>query len=116
MKADSSMKDDFHLFLLRLEQPWIKRLSVNSKFASLALRLLIPFSSTYLCKTGFSALVLIKTKQRNLTKTEPKINQLVLNMQNLRCLISTYSYFIIFFDKKFNILLSTFKNCLLESK
>nr|CAI5857822.1 unnamed protein product [Callosobruchus analis] len=37
MKADSSMKDDFHL--LKLEQFWIKRLPVHSKLASLALRL-----------------------------------------------------------------------------
>ncbi|CAG4936404.1 unnamed protein product [Parnassius apollo] len=90
MKADSSMKDDFHL--LTLEKFWIKRLPVNSKLASLALRVLIPFSSTYLCETGFSALVLIKTKQRNrldvsndlmiaLARTEPRINQLVQNMQ-----------------------------------
>nr|CAI5856644.1 unnamed protein product [Callosobruchus analis] len=82
MKAESSMKDDFHL--LTSEQFWMKRLPVNSKLASLALRVLIP------C---FSALVLIKTKQRNrlcgdsdlmiaLTNIEPTINHLVLNMQS----------------------------------
>nr|CAI5853225.1 unnamed protein product [Callosobruchus analis] len=78
MKADSSMKD---VHLSTLEQFWIKRLPVNSKLASLALKVLIPFSS------------FIKTKQRNrldvysnlmiaLTKTELRINQLVLNMQS----------------------------------
>ncbi|CAH2004743.1 unnamed protein product [Acanthoscelides obtectus] len=77
MKADSSMKDDFHL--LTLEQFCFKRFPVNS--------------ATYLCETGFSALVLIKTIQRNrldvdshlmiaLAKTEPRINQLVQNMQS----------------------------------
>nr|CAI5831171.1 unnamed protein product [Callosobruchus analis] len=76
------MKDDFYLLIL--EQFWIDRLPVNSKLASLALPVLIP------C---FSALVLIKTKQRNclnvdsnmmiaLTRTEPRMNQLVLNMQS----------------------------------
>ncbi|CAG9837657.1 unnamed protein product [Diabrotica balteata] len=91
MMADSSMKDDFHL--LTLEKFWIKRFPVNSKVASLALRILVPFSSTYLCETGFSALVLIKTKQRNcldvdsdlmiaLAKTDPRINQIVQNMQS----------------------------------
>ncbi|CAG4980470.1 unnamed protein product [Parnassius apollo] len=112
MKTDSSMKDEFHL--LTLEKFWIKRLPVNSKLASLTLRVLIPFSSTYLCETGFSALVLIKTKQRNrldvdshlmiaLARTEPRINQLVQNMQkNLKCLINTY--------------VKTFKVCLLELK
>ncbi|CAH2018880.1 unnamed protein product [Acanthoscelides obtectus] len=92
MKADSSMKDDLHL--LTLEKFWIKRLPVNSTFSSLALRILVPFSSTYSCETGFSALVLIKTKQRNrlevdsdlmisLAKIEPRINQLVHNMQSM---------------------------------
>lgn len=58
MKADSTMKDDFHL--LTLEKFWVKRFLVNPKIASLALRIIIPFSTTYLCETGFSALVLIK--------------------------------------------------------
>nr|CAI5819790.1 unnamed protein product [Callosobruchus analis]CAI5835149.1 unnamed protein product [Callosobruchus analis] len=82
MKAESSVKDDFHL--LTLEQLWIKRLPINSTLASLALRVLIP------C---FYALVLTKTKRRSrldicsdlliaLTKAEPRINQLVLNMQS----------------------------------
>ncbi|CAH2016093.1 unnamed protein product [Acanthoscelides obtectus] len=38
IKADSSMKDDFHL--LALEKFWIKTLPVNSTLASLALRIL----------------------------------------------------------------------------
>nr|CAI5855965.1 unnamed protein product [Callosobruchus analis] len=38
MKVDSSMKDNSHL--LTLEQFWIKRLPVNSKLASPALRFL----------------------------------------------------------------------------
>ncbi|CAH1974336.1 unnamed protein product [Acanthoscelides obtectus] len=46
MKADSSMKDDFHL--LTLEKFWIKRLPVNSTLASLALRILVHFSSAHL--------------------------------------------------------------------
>nr|CAI5869746.1 unnamed protein product [Callosobruchus analis] len=79
MKAESSMNDDFHL--LTLEQFWIKRLSVNSKLASLAFRVPVSFSS------------ISKTKRRNcldvdsdlmiaLIKTESTVNQLVLNMQS----------------------------------
>ena len=86
MKADSTMKDDFHL--LTLEKFWIQRFFVNPKVASLALQTLVPFTSTYLCEKGFSALVLIKSKQRNrlavdsdltiaLAKTEPRIDQLI---------------------------------------
>ncbi|CAH1102000.1 unnamed protein product [Psylliodes chrysocephalus] len=55
MKADSTMKDDFHL--LTLEKFWIKRFLLNPKVASHALQIIVPFSSTYLCETGFSALV-----------------------------------------------------------
>ena len=42
MKADSTMKDDFHLFTL--ETFWIKRFLVNPKVASLALQTLVPSS------------------------------------------------------------------------
>ncbi|CAH1999737.1 unnamed protein product [Acanthoscelides obtectus] len=86
IKADSSMKDDFHL--LTLGKFWIKRLPVNSTLASLALRILVPFSSTYVYETGFSALVLIKTKERNRLNVDSDM------MIVLECLISTYSYFI----------------------
>ena len=90
MKADSTMKDDF--YLLKLEKFWIKQFHINPNVASLALQTLVPFSSTYLCEKGFSALVLIKSKQRNrlavdsdltiaLAKTEPRIDQLVQSMQ-----------------------------------
>ena len=90
MKDDSTMKDDFHL--LTLEKFWIKRFVVNPKVTPFALQTLVPFSWTYLCEKGFSALVLIKSKQRNrlavendlaiaLAKTEPKIDQLVQSMQ-----------------------------------
>nr|CAI5856646.1 unnamed protein product [Callosobruchus analis] len=51
MKAESSMKDDFHL--LTSEQFWMKRLPVNSKLASLALRVLIPFSAAYYVRPAF---------------------------------------------------------------
>ncbi|KAK9752390.1 hypothetical protein QE152_g4276 [Popillia japonica] len=98
MKADSTMKVDLHLLTLekfwikRFEKFWIKRFLVNPKVASLALKILIPFSSTYLCETGFSALVLIKTKQQNrlavdsdlttaLAKTEPRIDHMVQSVQ-----------------------------------
>ena len=92
MKADSTMKDDFHL--LTLEKFWIQRFLVNPKVASLALQTLVPFCSTYLCEKGFPALVLIKSKQRNrlavdsdltiaLAKTESRIDQLECKLKYL---------------------------------
>lgn len=65
MKANSTMRDDFHLLTLEQFWIWIERLPVNAKLVSLALQVLVSFSSTYLYETGFSALVLIKNKQQN---------------------------------------------------
>lgn len=58
----------------------------------LSLRVLVPFASTYLCESGFSTLLQIKTKARNkldvqddirlaLTGTQPRISKLVMEMQ-----------------------------------
>ena len=55
----------------------------------MAVRILLPFPSTYLCDSGFSTLVLIKTKHRNrlsveddmrcaISKTEPDIKKLTM--------------------------------------
>ena len=60
--------------------------------ALLLLRVLVPFASTYLCESGFSTLLQIKTKERNrldvqndmrlaLTQTKPGISKLVTQMQ-----------------------------------
>ena len=60
--------------------------------ALLSLRVLVPFASTYLCESGFSPLLQIKTKARNrldvlddmrlvLTQTKPRISKLVKQMQ-----------------------------------
>jgi hypothetical protein len=58
-----------------------------------ALNYLIPFTTTYLCESGFSTLLSIKTKYRNrmdvshflrvsLTITEPMIEEIINSMQN----------------------------------
>ena len=59
----------------------------------IALRVLVPFASTYLCEAGFSTIVNIKTKTRNrldveddmrlaLTNARPRISKLDAQMQH----------------------------------
>ena len=60
--------------------------------STVALRAIFPFASTYLCESGFSALMHIKSKTRNqldveddmriaISKTQPRILRLACNMQ-----------------------------------
>ena len=44
---------------------WCKMVNAYPKVSKLAIRLLLPFPSTYLCESGFSTLFHIKTKHRN---------------------------------------------------
>ena len=63
-----------------MEEFWVTYLPLYPKVGEEALRLILPFSSTYLCEAGFSALVVLKTKQRNR-----------LNVENdLRCALSSF--------------------------
>ena len=48
--------------------------SYHSKVTKKALRILIPFMSTYLCEAGFSTLLQIKTKQRNKLHVEDDLH------------------------------------------
>jgi hypothetical protein len=71
---------------------WAKMLSAFPKTSEFALKVLIPFSSTYLCESGFSTLLVIKSKARNrldaeadmrcaLSHTDPRIDLLVSKKQ-----------------------------------
>ena len=63
LQSNSSAKDDFEEFLLDNFRTKYARMYTN--VGGVALKTLIPFSSTYLCESGFSSLVSIKTKSRN---------------------------------------------------
>ncbi|XP_076029345.1 SCAN domain-containing protein 3-like [Oratosquilla oratoria] len=63
LKCDSSAERDFET--MKLEEFWVKYLPMYPKVGEEALRVILPFSSTYLCEAGFSALVILKTKQRS---------------------------------------------------
>ena len=83
---DSFAKDEFHSCKIEHCYP---RIGIQS------LNILVPFSSTYLCKCGFSALLTIKSKARNrlrvqsdircaLSTTLPDIEKLVAKKQVIR--------------------------------
>ena len=67
---------------------WISLLGIYPIVSDMALKLLMPFPSTYLCEAAFSSMLVIKTKARNrldaepdlrccLAVTEPRIQKLV---------------------------------------
>lgn len=90
LRNDSSARDLFSEKLLN--QFWCIISKSYPNVAMLAFRVLVPFVSTYLCESGFSTLLNLKTKTRNqlnvehdmrlaLTKTHPRILRLVNQMQ-----------------------------------
>ena len=85
-KCNSTAKEDFEA--MSLDDFWAKYLPVYKNVGSAAIRTLLPFSSIYLCESGFSTLVRVKTKFRNkleckadlrcaLSSTQPRIKLLV---------------------------------------
>ena len=89
-KCNSTVKDDFEA--MSLNSFWAKYLHIYKNVGSVAIRTLLPFSSTYLCESGFSALVSMKTKFRNkleceadlrcaLSSTKPRVKRLVSQKQ-----------------------------------
>ena len=67
-----------------LSQFWCTMLLSYPKVLTEALSVTVPFASTYLCETGFSALVYINSKVRNqlaISKTPPRISKLASDIQ-----------------------------------
>lgn len=70
LTCDQSMKTKFSK--VSLSQFWCS-VTVTSEYSTLArraIKILLPFSTTYLCESGFSTLVQLKSKQRNRLDTE----------------------------------------------
>ena len=73
---------------MSVPQFWCSLLLTYPLVSQIVIKALLPFPSTYLCETGFSSLLTVKTRNRNrlqvehdlrccLSKTEPRISQLV---------------------------------------
>ena len=63
LRNDSSARDVFHE--MSLTHFWCSMRKSYPQLSELAFRILLPFATTYLCESGFSALVAIKAKARN---------------------------------------------------
>ena len=59
---------------------WIEACTEYSAISKAALRYLIPFATSYMCKAGFSAVAVIKTKYRSRLDVEREICVAVLNV------------------------------------
>ena len=58
LKCDSCAKTNFEA--MSFEFFWVKYHPIYREVGEEALRLMVPFSSTYLCEVGFSTLALLK--------------------------------------------------------
>ena len=90
LRNDSAGREIF--MTKSLSQFWSSMLTSYSKLSMKALRVIVPFASFYLCESGFSALMHIKSKACNqldveddmriaISKTQPRISRLACNMQ-----------------------------------
>ncbi|CAM1328316.1 ZBED8 (predicted) [Pycnogonum litorale] len=86
MKASNKIKMEFDS--MQLDTFWCAQLNTFLQLAERALEILVPFATTYLCETGFSTLVHIKTKARNrldasddmrvaISKKEPRFSMII---------------------------------------
>ena len=53
---------------------WLKRRAEYKLISDRALQFLIPFSTSYLCETDFSAMLAIKSKYRTKLELEPELH------------------------------------------
>ncbi|XP_076065336.1 zinc finger BED domain-containing protein 5-like [Oratosquilla oratoria] len=90
LRNDSSAH---YLKVKSVTQFWCAMYQSYSKVSMIALRVLVPSASTYLCEAGFSTFVNIKTKNRNildvgddmrlaLTNFRPRISKIAAEMQD----------------------------------
>ena len=90
LKNNSSCRDLFET--LPLTEFWLSMASSYPEIGKTVLKKLLPFTSTWLCESAFSALVYMKSNQRNrfdvehdircaISTTEPRISELVAKAQ-----------------------------------
>jgi len=85
MTADQTLLADFKK--MSLIEFWAAREEEYRELSRQAVKFLLPFATTYLCESGFSHLVMIKTKFRNRLNAEPelrlKLTKIVPNIDSI---------------------------------
>ncbi|CAG4966915.1 unnamed protein product [Colias eurytheme] len=71
MSVDETLQADFKR--MSLIDFWAARQAEYSELSRKAVNFLLPFPTTYLCESGFSHLVMIKTKYRNRLNTKSEL-------------------------------------------
>ena len=90
LSCDDGMKETFHT--LSIIEFWFDMRDSYPELSIRALKLMVPFATSYLCESGFSSLVAIKTRYRStmnvssdlrcaLSTTAPDFNKLCQNSQ-----------------------------------
>jgi len=90
IRSNARIQMEFEKF--DLEQFWCGQFERYPELAKVALQILLPFATTYLCEMGFSSLLHIKTKARNrlnasndlrlaLSKKEPRFKTIIQEKQ-----------------------------------
>ena len=79
LKNDSAARDIYHE--KSLSQFWCDMSESYPYISKLAFRILLPFATIYLCESGSSTLLYIKTKEKNRMKVEHDMRLALSNTQ-----------------------------------
>ena len=79
ISCDRELKNEFKKDMLC--DFWLKRRNEYGLISDRALKFLIPFNTSYLCETGFSAMLAIKNKYRTKLELEPDLRLKLTNIK-----------------------------------
>lgn len=88
LSCDGGLKMEFAK--MELSEFWLTLKNEYPTLSKKALLFLIPFSTTYLCETGFSAMLEVKNKYRNRLNVDPNLRMKLTTIEpNIPSLIAT---------------------------
>ena len=78
LKSESKMKE--LLTSCSLSSFWVALMQEYTQLCDVALKIILPFTSTYLCEAGFSKMTALKTKYCNRPQIENDLRLCLLNI------------------------------------